>query len=91
MEDYLFKNKSHKSINRNNSTEQGIEFYKNIVKKRKIKAHDIPIKEFFSDDDNDENEDIFKKKKIGLIKYTNQRKINLKKEKKYSNNFNFNL
>ena len=85
MEDYLFKH--YKNINEENSTEQGIELYNKSNKKRKIKANEIQVKEFFSDDDNDENEKKKKKKKIGLIsKYTNQRKINFKKDYKYSKN-----
>ena len=83
MEDYLFKH--YKNINEENSTEQGIELYIKSNKKRKIKANEIRVKEFFSDDDNDQNKEIIKK--IGLIsKYTNQRKINLKKDYKYSKN-----
>ena len=60
MEDYLFKH--YKNINEENSTEQGIELYNKSNKKRKIKANEIQVKEFFSDDDNDENEEIIKKK-----------------------------
>ncbi len=60
MEDYLFK--QHKSINEDISNERE-NISKKLDKKRKIKAPEIQIKEFFSDDDNDENEEIFKSKK----------------------------
>ena len=87
MENYLFKN--YKSISEDISKEKGIELNNKLNKKKKVRAHEIPIKEFFSDDDNDENEEIYKskRKKFVLIsKFTNKRKINLSKNAKYSKN-----
>lgn len=53
-------------------------------KKKRIKACEIPAKEFFSDDE-DDNFNL--KKNSGLIsKYNNQRKINIKDINKFSKN-----
>ena len=86
MEEYLFK--PHKSINEDIlNGREGVS--KKLDKKRKIKAPEIQIKEFFSDDDNDENEEIFKGKRKKIVifsKHTNKRKVDLKLKFNYSNN-----
>ena len=81
MEDYFFKN--NEKMYKDDLTEKGIElFKKRMDKKRKIKAYEINVKDFFSDDD--ENENIIKREKFGIInKFTNQRKIKLKKTNTY--------
>ena len=51
--------------------------------------HEIQIKEFFSYDNNDKNEEIYKSKRekiLSLSIHKNKRKINLKIKAKYSNN-----
>ena len=79
MEDYLFKNKI--TSNENITSDKGYELYrKKISKKRKIKAHEIQIKDFYSDEEDDS---AFKKK---FNKYNNKRKIEVKDG--YKNNQN---
>ena len=80
MKDFIYMNKQ--NINEDNSSGKGneSELYKN--KKRKIKAYEIPVKEFFSD--NEDDDDGFFKRKFD--KYDNQRKINLKNVYKKSQN-----
>ena len=79
MEDY-----NNKTINEDYSTDRGTEIYKNkkYDKKRKIKANEIPlpIKDFYSDD---EDNDAFK---IKFNKYNNQRNIQIKTTRKHSQN-----
>ena len=82
MEDYFYQNNP-KIIEDDFSDKRDL-FKKLIDKKRKIKANEIPVKEFFSDD-----EDEHKINNFGLInKYTNQRKIKIKIKnmRKYSQN-----
>ena len=51
--------------------------------------HEIQIKEFFSYDNNDKNEEIYKSKRekiLSFSKHKSKRKINLKIKANYSNN-----
>lgn len=69
MENYLLNN------NENIDGLNDKDLYKKIKSKKKIKAYQIQIKEFFSDN---EDED-FKSNKYGVIeKYSNQRKVKTK-------------
>ena len=80
MEDYFYKNNSR--IIEDDSSDKRELIKKLIDKKRKIKAYEIPVKEFFSDD-----EDEFKKNNFGIInQYTNQRKIRIKRMNKHNQN-----
>ena len=80
MENYFYLNNS-KIIEDDLSDKRDL-IKKLIDKKRKIKAYEIPVKEFFSDDENE-----FKINNLGLInKYTNQRKIKIKRVHKYNQN-----
>ena len=80
MEDYFYKNNTR--IIEDDLSDKRELIKKLIDKKRKIKAYEIPAKEFFSDD-----EDEFKKNNFGIInKYTNQRKIKIKRMYKYNQN-----
>ena len=80
MEDYFYQN--NQRIIEDDTSEKRDLIKKLIDKKRKIKAYEIPVKEFFSDD-----EDEFKGNNFGLInKYTNQRKIKIKRMHKYNQN-----
>jgi hypothetical protein len=79
MEDYLFKKcRTIKGEEINSKP-----FYS--PKKKRIKAYEIPAKEFFSDDeDNDSN---IKNKNFGIInKFTKQRKIKINSINKFSKN-----
>ena len=70
MEDYntIYNNKD-------DSTDKGNDFYKIKTKNKKIKAYDIPSKCFFSDDEDDENNEI-RNTNFGIInKYSNKRSV----------------
>mgnify|MGYP003571509634 CR=1 FL=1 len=70
MEDYnsIYNNKD-------DSTDKGNDFYKIKTKNKKIKAYDIPSKCFFSDDEDDEYNEI-KNTNFGIInKYSNKRGV----------------
>ena len=74
MEYNLYEN--NKNINEENLEDKQIDVFKKMKnKKKKIKACQIQVKEFFSDDE-DEN---YKNKRNEIIdKYKNQRKVQLK-------------
>lgn len=79
MENYL--NKNYKDINDDNLSEKYL--YKKIEKKKKIKACQIQVKEFFSDNEDDN----FKNDKYEIIdKYTNQRKVKINRTPKKTKN-----
>ena len=75
MENYLYE--SDKNINEESFEDKQIDVFKKLKKKKKkIKACQIQVKEFFSDDE-DEN---YKNKRNDIIdKYANQKKVQLKK------------
>lgn len=79
MENYLYKN--YKDINDDNLSEKYL--YKKIEKKKKIKACQIQVKEFFSDNE----EDNIKNNKYEIIdKYIKQRKVKINCTPKKSKN-----
>lgn len=75
MEEDFYSLKNNKSMDQDDSTEKEVDLYKKIKeKKRKIKAHEILVKEFYSDDEEEENINGLKYKNYGIIsKYKGQR------------------